>query len=197
MNGEKKETQPISDVSDIFVNPDEHQIAILGAGYLHNLVNAGQLRKGFGILTDSRLYYKGRSYRQENWMLYKTNIESVVDLQDITATSFVIRRNLILKAAAVLLTLIEVLLIILGALASKDNALQFWLITLIAGGITVGLWALSIFLRRTIYQISHAGGSIAIRATANRMQELRDFDKLLHQAKDAKVRELSGREGVS
>lgn len=191
---QKKHTQRISDVSDLFVSPDEHQIAILGGRYLLNLINGGQMRSGFGILTNSRLYYRGKIYRIENFMLYKTYEESTVDLQDITASGFITRRNIVLEAIAVFITFIEMLLIILGAIASKDNAIRFWLITLIVGGITAALWALFILLRRTVYRISHAGGMILIKAPAKRMNELRDFDRKLHQAKDAKVRELLERE---
>ena len=40
-------------------------------------------------------------------MLYKTNEESIVDLQDITASGFIFRKNLILAAIAGFVTLIE------------------------------------------------------------------------------------------
>lgn len=190
---EKKGTLPIKDMSDIFVNPDEQQIATIGGGYFINLLHAGQLARGFGVLTDSRFYYRGKAYHQLKWMLYKTNEESTVELQDITATGFIFSRNIIFAAIAALLTLIELLLIVLGLFASPDNVIEYWLVTLIGACITAALWALYIWYRRAIYQVSYAGGMIAINASAYDMKQLHDFDRKLHQAKDEKVKELLGR----
>lgn len=190
---EEKGTLPIKDMSDIFVNPDEQQIATIGGGYFINLLHAGQLARGFGVLTDSRFYYRGKAYHQLKWMLYKTNEESTVELQDITATGFIFSRNIIFAAIAALLTLIELLLIVLGLFASPDNVIEYWLVTLIGACITVALWALYIWYRRAIYQVSYAGGMIAINASAYDMKQLHDFDRKLHQAKDEKVKELLGR----
>ena len=190
--GKKKDTQVIKDMSDIFVNPDERQIAIMQGRYLSNLIRKGQMTSGFGVLTDSRLYYRGESYHQEKWILYKTNEESIVDLQDITASGFIFRRNLILAAIAGFVTLIELLLIVSVVFSPPENVIEFWLSMLVGGGIIIALWALFIFFRQTIYQISHAGGMIAIKVYPNKLKQLRDFDKKLHQAKDEKVRELSG-----
>lgn len=190
---EEKGTLPIKDMSDIFVNPDEQQIATIGGGYFINLLHAGQLARGFGVLTDSRFYYRGKAYHQLKWMLYKTNEESTVELQDITATGFIFSKNIIFAAIAALLTLIELLLIVLGLFASPDNVIEYWLVTLIGACITVALWALYIWYRRAIYQVSYAGGMIAINASAYDMKQLHDFDRKLHQAKDEKVKELLGR----
>lgn len=190
---EKKGTQPIKDVSDIFVNPDEYQIATIGGGYFINLLHAGQLARGFGVLTASRFYYRGKAYHQLKWMLYKTNEESTVELQNITATGFVFSRNLILAAIAALVTLIELMLIVIGFFDSPENVIEYLIVTLIGACITVALWALYIWYRRAIYQVSYAGGTIAINASAYDMKQLHDFDRRLHQAKDEKVEELLSR----
>ena len=186
-------TQLIRDVSDLFVNPDERQIATVGGGYPGNQENKGRREKAYGILTDRRLYYRGKFYRLENyWMLYKTKEESIVDLQDITASGFVFRRNIILETIAGLATLIELLLIIAGLFASYDNVLEFWLFTLAVGVLTIVLWIPCIFLRRPVYRIFHAGGMIILKASANKVEQFRDFDRKLRHAKDEKVRELLG-----
>ena len=195
----KNEAQLIKDVSDLFVSPNEHQIAI---SRCDNLIKTGQREKGFCILTDSRLYHGGKYFRLAKWMLFRTYEESIVELQDITASGFVSKRNLILQVLAVFLTLIELLLLIIGVISTESGliildvgeitiVLGSWLFTLLVGVITIALWALYIFLkRRIIYQISHAGGIISITVSADKMEQFRDFDRKLHQAKDVKVREL-------
>ena len=192
---ERKGIQPVKDMADVFINPDERQIASIGGGYLSNLFHAGQLASGFGVLTDSRFYYRGKSYRQTKWMVFKTNEESIVALQDITATGFVFSRNLIIAAAAATVTLVELLLIILGLFASPDNVVEYWVVTLIGAGITIALWFLYIWYRRVIYQVSHAGGAIAINASAYDMRQLHEFDRKLHQAKDVKVKDYDFHNG--
>lgn len=190
----EKGVQLIKDVSDIFVNPDERQIATIESGYLTNLLHGGELARGFGVLTASRFYYRGKAYHQTKWMLYKTNEESVVELQDITATGFVFSRNLIFAAIAALATLIE-LVIVIGLFASPENVIEYWLVTVVGACITAALWALYIWYRRAIYQVSYAGGMIAIKASAYDMKQLHEFDRKLHQAKDEKVKEYAFHNG--
>lgn len=199
---QKKEAQLIKDVSDIFVNPNERQIAIIGGD---SLIKTGQRDKGFSILTDSRLYHGDKYFRLANWMVFRTYEESIVELQDITASGIISKRNLILQVIAVFLTLIELLLLIIGVISVESGlvtlnigeitiVLGSWLFTLLVGVITIALWALYIILkRRIIYQISHAGGIISIMVSVDKMKQLHDFDRKLHQVKDEKVRELLGR----
>lgn len=190
---ERKGIQPINDMSDIFINPDERQITTIRSGYIINLLHGGQLVSGVGILTDSRFYYRGKSYRQTKWMVYKTNEESIIELQNITATGFIFNRNIIIAAVAAVVTLVELVLIILGLFEPPENAVEYWLVTLVGAVITILLWALYIWYRRAVYQISHAGGMIAIKISAYGMKQLHEFDRKLHQAKDEKIKELSGR----
>ena len=192
---ERIEIQPVNDMSDAFINPDERQIATIGSSYITNLLHGGQLASGVGILTDSRFYYRGKSYHQTKWMVYRTNEESIMELQDITATGFIFSRNIIIAAVAAVVTLIVLLLVILGLFDPPENVVEYWLVTLIGAGITIALWALYIWYRRVIYQISHAGGVIALKASAYGMKQLHEFDRKLHQAKDVKVKYYAFHDG--
>lgn len=202
---QKKEEQLIKDVSDIFVSPNEHQIAIKAGD---GLITTGQRDKGYSILTDSRFYHGRKYFRVQNWMLFRSYEESIVELQDITASGFVSQSNLVLLTLAILLTLIEALLLIIGVIAARagivtvnidETTLTFnsWLFTLLVGLAAIAAWALYIFLTHRIsYQISHAGGTISIIVPVDKWEQFRDFDRKLHQAKDARVRELLGREPI-
>ena len=196
---EEKEARKIREVSDIFVDPDEKQIAVLGSGYLRNLIQNGQLAKGFGILTDSRFYYRGKGFARIGKLMHKTDEERTVDLQDITASGFLYSRNTMLAALSVVLTVIAILLDVIvynnaysSWYASDSDVVLFWL-TWIGGGIVVlAAWTLFIIYKRAVYQIFFAGGSISIKASVYGSRQLHDFDRQLRQAKDEKVRKIAG-----
>lgn len=57
--GGKGSGRRIRNVDELFVSLDEKQIAIIGGGYLSNLLNSGTFGNGFGILTNRRLYFRG------------------------------------------------------------------------------------------------------------------------------------------
>ncbi len=78
----------IRNVSELFVDQNEKQIAVLGAGYLSNLLNGGGLSKGFGILTSKRYYFSGKCFTKSGNHFIKTDEEWTVDLQDVTASGF-------------------------------------------------------------------------------------------------------------
>ena len=191
---EEKEARKIREASDIFVDPDEKQIAVLGSGYLSNLIQNGQLAKGFGILTDSRFYYRGKGFVRMGKMLHKTDEEKTIDLQDITASGFLYSRNTILAVLSFVLTVIAIVLDVVtydaasSWYASDSDVTLSWL-ALIGGGIVVlAAWIWFILYKRAVYQIFFAGGAISIKASAYGSRQLHDFDRQLRQAKDEKLK---------
>ena len=185
---EEKEVRQIKDISNILVNPEERQIAVLGSGYLSNLIRNGQLAKGFGVLTDHRFYYRGKCFNRTEKMLYKTDEEKTVDLQDIMASGFVYNRNIFLAILALTATVCTVLLSIAEYADSYYNYDTFWFILLFGGAISIALWVLYLVYKRAIYQISFAGGMIAIKAATYGSKQLHNFDRQLRQAKDEKLK---------
>lgn len=196
---EEKEARKIREASDIFVDPDEKQIAVLGSGYLRNLIQSGQLAKGFGVLTDSRFYYRGKGFVRMGKMLHKTDEEKTIDLQDITASGFLYSRNTILAVLSFVLTVIAIVLDI----AAYDELAVSWRVTdsdvallylvWIGGGIVVlAAWIWFILYKRAIYQIFFAGGTISIKASVYGSRQLHDFDRQLRQAKDEKLKRSTG-----
>lgn len=188
---EEKEARKIKETSDLFVNPEEKQIAILGSGYLNNLIRNGRLEKGFGILTDLRFYYRGKGFVRMGKMLHKTDEEKTVDLQDITASGFLYSRNTTLAVLAVVLTVIAILLDVMvyaeidsSRYVSDGDVVLLWL-TWIGGGIIVlAVWIWFCLYKRAVYQIFFAGGAISIKASSYGSKQLHDFDRQLRQAKD-------------
>ncbi len=62
MQAEAEESRKVKGVSELFVDEQEEQKAVIGGGYLNNMLHSGVLGKGFGALTDRRLYYRGKCF---------------------------------------------------------------------------------------------------------------------------------------
>lgn len=155
----EQEESKIRSVSDIIADSSEKQIAVLGGGYLSNMLHGGGLKKGFGILTDRRFYFKGKCFVKMGSAHRMVDEEYTVDLEDITATGFVYSRKFWLLILAIL---------------------TCW--TVIGG---VLFFVLYWFMKRSFYEIYFAGGSICVDVSKyGGMREVRDFNKKLRVAKD-------------
>lgn len=183
-------SRKISDVHDLFVSSDEEQKAVIGGGYLSNLLSGGGLSKGFGILTNRRMYYRGKSYHKVGGRYMKTNEDCTLDLQDITSSGFTYTRRL--------------WALILAILFGGRGILGMFVIAPYSEGIVLGGILLSIFiflamsiifvlvfilLKKVIYTVTFAGGCLGINVSFFGISNVRDFDKALHKAKDERLAE--------
>lgn len=177
----QQEDRKIKDVKDIFVREDEQQKAVIGGGYLNNLLHSGVLSKGFGVLTDRRFYFKGKGYHRNEKGFIKTDEERVVDLQDITSSGFVYTRNILWLILSILGLVWAILLTVMcmdGGESAQSTVIIFgWLPDII-------LWIVYFLSKVVLYEVSFAGGSIAVKASSYGVKELREFDKQLRLAKD-------------
>lgn len=167
----------IHDVHEIFINADEQQKAVIGGGYLSNLLKTGVLGMGFGILTNRRLYYRGKCFYKMGKHYLKTDEDRTVDLQDITSTGFTFTKRLWLLLIAVVVLISSIIL--LGFWGSEGI---FFTLMIFLFGIAL-LMAYNYFSIAT-YNITFAGGSLSLRASDYGIEKVREFDKTLHQVKD-------------
>lgn len=187
---EAEQSRKIKDVKELFVNEEEQQKAIIGSGYLSSMLHSGVLGKGFGILTDRRLYYRGNCFYKIGGRYMKTDEDCTVDLQDITSTGFTYTRNLIWLIAAVLSGLASTFL--WGAYVEdshysygRNHSNLFLLFLLYICLISVVLFlVLFVITKKTIYEVTFAGGLLSIKASSYGVPEVRAFDKALHREKD-------------
>ena len=179
---EELEREKISKVEDVFVDSSEKMIAVLGGGYLQNFIRGNGLRKGFGILSNKRFYFKGECYNKINSHYTKSNEERTVDLQDITSSGFTYNRDVLLKILAILASILDVFCLVGGF--ADDAFAYLFLIDLVA---VVILWLFYFLTKTCIYDISFAGGSIAIKASRYGIKETKKFDKMLRKAKDKTI----------
>lgn len=181
---EEKASRIVHDIHDMFVSPDEQQKAVIGGGYLSNMLQSGILAKGFGVLTDRRLYYRGISFDKVGGHYVKTDEDCTVDLQDITSSGFTYTKYLwILRSAlaSLLCGLFIFVLYFTRVIIDDSEFLSQFMFFMIVG---IVLLAAYLYFKMTIYNVTFAGGSLSIKASAYGVREVRAFDKALRQAKD-------------
>lgn len=161
-----------------FADSAEKVIAVLGSGYLKNLLLNMGIRKGLCVVSDRRVYFKGTTYysSQNRWKRMKK--EDIVDLADISSTSTVYRSHwpLLLIVPITVAGLIWEMIDPVDSLF-EDFALQL----MIANIIAIFCYILT---RNNLFQITFAGGQIAFNTAWYSNTELENFQKLLRQAKD-------------
>lgn len=82
----------------------------------------GNLRRGFAIISDKRVYFRGSCFSGQGKDLKKTDEERTVDIKDVTGSGFIYRRYL-----GVLLGLLTALVVLLGGIGgSMLTALRGW-----------------------------------------------------------------------
>ncbi len=77
-----------------FVSKNEQYISSLGNGYIMNYLTSGSLKKGFAIISNKRVYFKGSCFSGHGKFFLKTNEERTVDIKDITGSGFIYQRYL-------------------------------------------------------------------------------------------------------
>lgn len=97
-------------LKNLFIDSNEQQVAVLGGGYLDNFLATGSATRGFCVVSDRRVYFRGKCYHKTGKFYKSTSEERTVDLKDITGTGFVESRpfslllfNIIATAALFLL----------------------------------------------------------------------------------------------
>lgn len=183
---EEKASRAVRDIKDMFVSADEQQKAVIGGGYLSNMLQTGILGKGFGVLTNRRLYYRGKCFYKVGGRYMKTDEDCIVELQDITSSGFTYTGRLWILFLAVLSAL-WVLYLSVIALTSRysydvQSAIIVGLLSFIF--ITIPLVAAYLYFKISVYEVTFAGGSLSIKTSSFGIKEVRVFDKALHQAKD-------------
>lgn len=180
---EQAESRKIKDIREMFVNSNEEQKAVIGKGYLHHLIQFGEVRKGFGVLTDRRFYFRGSCFYKIRGNYVKTNEDCTVDVQDITSSGFTYTRYLSLLILTILDAIWLCVLFVIIADSYKISMMHMgnFLFALL---IDIALIISYIYFKRVMYEITFAGGSLSIKVPSYNIKEVRDFDKVLHQVKD-------------
>ena len=151
----------------VFVDRNEELKVVLGDSYLKNYIQTGRLEKSFAILTDRRVYMKGKCYEKKGLFgLRSTNIDKVIDVQDITGTEYRSRRLPLLKPISLVVSIISLYFLFVCTVASISTQWEEMIgnvITALVFVITLICWGVFLFVRNSyeFLDISFAGGQIA------------------------------------
>lgn len=160
---------------NFFMSPNEKLVAVLGNSYLENFFHSGNVKRGFAVASDKRVYFQGKKYYLgENGEIEENYNSRVVDLRDVTGTgfdSFVDSGWLYLGIGNVVLCILLLAVII---------------------GIPLGIYAVYCFYRyykskHSFIIIQYAGGEIGYELKWFGNQEIELFQKQLRLAKDKNI----------
>lgn len=186
----------MGDSKKLFVDADEKEISILGGDYLNNFLEMGTLECGFCVVSDKRVYFRGKCYHKTNNHYRSSYEERMVDLKDVTGTGFVESKNLLLMVLAIISTIYLIFCLLSdksgSSLRNISNILTSTKLTIevestnliIAIILCIGFWTAYFIVETRLFEISFAGGKIAFKASNYNMSEMQEFQKELRRAKD-------------
>ena len=173
-----------------FMSPKEKFVCALGNWYLMNFLAGGFLGKGFAVISDKRVYFKGKSYEIGAKRLKTRTSASTVDLKDVTGTEVRTTKNLGLIIIGWVCVILGGILIGISSGVSNGGIeamfVTFGSMVLFAGIAFIIAFFIS---RKTMITIMFGGGGIAFPLNWYPTQEGENFQKSLRIAKDNAVEE--------
>ena len=155
----------------LLIDPSESVKTVLGNNLAQTFLTTGELGNGFAVLTDKRVYFKGKCLVRTGKGFSFNIAERTVDLEDVTGTGFVHTK----ATWALVMTIISLLAV--------------WVTYFLALVPAVLFAVLYRTLSRTVFEISYAGGGIAFDLRWISSQEATDFQRQLVLLKEAKKKE--------
>lgn len=174
-----------------FMNPNEQFVCALGNGYIQDFLANGSVEKGFAVVSDKRVYFKGKTYDVVGKKLRATNEARTVDLKDITGTGVRAVKYPLLLVLGIIVPILLFLLILIITTSLVMGEPNYGAIIptslIIAAVFGCPLLICYFATRKTILTISYAGGCIAFEIKWYSQQESADFQRNLRVAKDNAV----------
>lgn len=169
------------DYKSIFLNSNEEFICALGNDYLQNFLAGGGLTKGFAVLSDKRVYFKGKCFVKNGIRYSKSTEERIVDVKDVTGSGF-INKNPIWALVVSIYFFICIFTLFLNAIVHTDSK---YLVLMFFNAAFSGIfYYIYKSLKHNFFQIQYAGGVIAFETKWYGVDEAQKFQKALRLEKD-------------
>lgn len=182
----------MKELKDMFIDSDEKETSVLGEGDLYWFLKEDILQSGFCVLTDKRLYFKGKYFHKIGRGYRPDKGEYAIDLKDVTGSGFSTARFGIVFFLEVLFVIVlSVLTALFLRLVEVVEHCYFGydaIIRLCLFFMVVGLLAVPIYYYLKpfkIFVIEYVGGGIAFLAFDYLEEDVRVFQKALYKAKDS------------
>lgn len=161
----------------IFHSQEEKLISILGQNYFDSILRDSALKKSVLILSDKRLYQRGVVYEKEGRGNFKkTQGQKIVDIEEVTGTSFISRHSIVLL-------FFSVVLLVLIPMIAKDSSDPTTIIFILLF-IDIVFWLWFFYTKKKFFQIEYAGGAIATEIGWYKVSDIENFQKQITIEKD-------------
>lgn len=171
----------INKLTAMFVSPQERPVAVLGNNIAENFFSTGTIGNGFAILSDKRVYFRGRCLVHTGKRFSSRMEERVVDAQDITGTGFICKNPVWLLILGYVFSLAVLFFLLMGVSLLNDE----WIF--VGGPFLLAITCFVLYRAKkcTLFEISYAGGGIAFNVSWFPAQEAQIFQKQLKLVSDA------------
>lgn len=180
----------MADITDIFASPDEQLAAVLGTHAAQSFFTTGVLGNGFIVLSDRRVYFRGRCLKRVGKRFTYIREDRTVDVENVTGTGFVHFDHIWMKVVGIILAVFTAFIFI-GTLFSLDDR-DAWIPALVALGL--GLATAFFFWRykatkKTVFEVAFAGGGFGLDMRWMSPEESANFQKAIKMVGDERRRQ--------
>lgn len=171
----------------LFYSPKEKYVCSLGNSFVQNFLSGYTNSGGFSVISDKRVYFKGKAFEIDGRGFRKKTVTFSVDLKDVTGMETRTNNPVGIMVLAIIIMILGVILCIIGYL-NKEIA--------VVGVIGFGMLVLALIpacvygkKKMSILTIMFGGGGIVFSLNRFSQQEIDNYKKMLRIAKDQAVEE--------
>ncbi|WP_300569354.1 hypothetical protein [uncultured Acetatifactor sp.] len=194
----------MGELNSLFMDATEKKAAILGEGFLYKFLEEGCMKSHFCVLTDKRVYVKGRYFHSTGRAYRVREGDYTIDVKDVTGSGFSTARfGFVFALGIAFVILLSVLAGFFLLFVEKVDHVYFGLQAIVSSCFIVmciGLVAVPVcYLVRPfkIFVIEYTGGKIAFLSFELLEPDFRAFQQELYKAKDAFSPVASRRDGCA
>ncbi len=170
-------------ITDVFASPDERLVAVLGNNALQSFLSSGTIGNAFILLSDKRIYFRGRCLRRVGRHFSSIREDRTVDVADVTGTGFVHFNHIWMKVLAIIATAWAawgLLFMVINALTSTlEEFNPIDLLVFAMPIVPVFFFILYKMTRRSVFEIAFAGGGIGLDVRSLNAAEADYFQKCI------------------
>ncbi len=181
--GAREKLGSFSHLRPLLIDPTEKICAVLGNNFAQTFLSTGVLGRGFFILSDRRVYFKGACLSRQEKGIYTKTQEQTVGLEDITGTGYVHNNAIWAKILHFLCAALCPIFFL--AFCFSGNIGVGFLFGLLFAAVSLLFYFLHKFLTYSLFEISYAGGKIQSKLFWFDLGTSREFQKELHLQKQA------------
>jgi hypothetical protein len=187
-----RQADPSARFRGFFMSPKEKLVCTLGNTYVQSFLSGGGATKGFSVVSDKRVYFRGTTFWVEGKKIRKMQESKTVDLKDVTGTSVTFVSNPwmpLLGGFISFFSFVLLMIVAVGGVYDQGLAVMF----IIGGvlGLLIGIsFIIAYFMTRiNLLKVEYAGGCIGFDIRWFPMQEAETYQKQLRLAKDKAIEE--------